>query len=87
ITKPKFHFLVHLPAYIHCFGPVILFLTEHYESFNHIFWLSSIHSNWQSPSHNSCKTFAAQDAVKHVALGGFWYDAEKKTWRSAGHGV
>ncbi|KAI0688052.1 hypothetical protein BC835DRAFT_1419493 [Cytidiella melzeri] len=36
---------------------------------------------------HSCKTFAAQDAVKHVALGGFWYDAEKKTWRSAGHGV
>ncbi|KAI0685317.1 hypothetical protein BC835DRAFT_1310052 [Cytidiella melzeri] len=27
------------------------------------------------------------DAVKHVALGGFWYDAKKKTWRSAGHGA
>ncbi|KAI0704259.1 hypothetical protein BC835DRAFT_1237763, partial [Cytidiella melzeri] len=28
ITKPKFQFLVHLPAYIHCFGPAILFSTE-----------------------------------------------------------
>ncbi|KAG1811323.1 hypothetical protein EV424DRAFT_1473730 [Suillus variegatus] len=28
ISKPKFHFLVHLPAYIRCFGPAIIFLTE-----------------------------------------------------------
>ncbi|KAI0691949.1 hypothetical protein BC835DRAFT_1278564, partial [Cytidiella melzeri] len=72
ITKPKFHFLVHLLAYIRHFGPAILFSTEHYESFNHVFWLSCIHSNHQSPSYNSSKTFAAQDAVKHVVLGGFW---------------
>ncbi|KAI0685316.1 hypothetical protein BC835DRAFT_1408857 [Cytidiella melzeri] len=45
ITKPKFHFLVHLPAYNRRFGPAILFLTEHYESFNHVFRLSCIHSN------------------------------------------
>ncbi|KAI0691757.1 hypothetical protein BC835DRAFT_1307426 [Cytidiella melzeri] len=47
--------------------------------FNHVFRLSCIHSNRQSPSHNYCKTFAAQYAVKHVALDGSWYDAEKKT--------
>ncbi|KAG1813146.1 uncharacterized protein BJ212DRAFT_1275574, partial [Suillus subaureus] len=28
ILKLKFHFLVHLPAYIHRFGPAILFSTE-----------------------------------------------------------
>ncbi|KAI0682324.1 hypothetical protein BC835DRAFT_1277410, partial [Cytidiella melzeri] len=77
ITKPRFHFLVHLLAYIHHFGPAILFSTEHYESFNHVFWLSCIHSNHHVPSYNSSKTFAAQDTVKHVVLGGFWYDAEK----------
>ena len=45
VTKAKFHFLVHLPDYIRQFGPAILFSTEHYESFNHVFQLSSIHSN------------------------------------------
>jgi len=45
VTKAKFHFLVHLPDYIRRFGPAILFSTEHYESFNHVFQLSSIHSN------------------------------------------
>ncbi|KAG1887728.1 hypothetical protein F4604DRAFT_1527648, partial [Suillus subluteus] len=28
ISKPKFHFLIHLPAYIHQFGPAIIFSTE-----------------------------------------------------------
>ncbi|KAG1779724.1 hypothetical protein EV702DRAFT_965571 [Suillus placidus] len=45
ISKPKFHFLVHLPAYIRCFGPAILFSTERYESFNHVFRLTCMHSN------------------------------------------
>lgn len=40
VTKVKFHFLVHLPAYIRRFGPAILFSTERYKSFNHVFWLS-----------------------------------------------
>ncbi|KAI6021344.1 hypothetical protein BKA83DRAFT_33078, partial [Pisolithus microcarpus] len=39
IMKPKFHFLVHLPAYIHHFRPVIIFSTEQYKSFNHVFQL------------------------------------------------
>ncbi|KAG2354910.1 hypothetical protein BDR07DRAFT_1265017, partial [Suillus spraguei] len=50
ISKLKFHFLVHLPAYIHRFGPAIIFSTERYESFNHVFWLSCIHSNRRMPS-------------------------------------
>ncbi|KAF8268660.1 hypothetical protein EI94DRAFT_1531919, partial [Lactarius quietus] len=28
VTKPKFHFLVHLLAFICCFGPAIVFSTE-----------------------------------------------------------
>ncbi|KAG2085880.1 uncharacterized protein F5147DRAFT_561703, partial [Suillus discolor] len=28
ISKPKFHFLIHLPAYIRRFGPAIVFSTE-----------------------------------------------------------
>ncbi|KAI6151661.1 hypothetical protein BKA82DRAFT_3972247, partial [Pisolithus tinctorius] len=37
ISKPKFHFLFHLPMYIHRFGPALLFSTECYESYNHMF--------------------------------------------------
>ncbi|KAG2367082.1 hypothetical protein BDR07DRAFT_1448996 [Suillus spraguei] len=42
MSKPKLNFLVHLPAYIQWFGPAIIFLTEQYESFNHVFRLSCI---------------------------------------------
>ncbi|KAG1726440.1 uncharacterized protein EDB91DRAFT_1254343 [Suillus paluster] len=42
ISKPKFHFLVHLLAFICRFGPAIIFSTKRYESFNHIFRLSYI---------------------------------------------
>ncbi|KAG2352379.1 hypothetical protein BDR07DRAFT_1455062 [Suillus spraguei] len=45
ISKAKFHFLLHIPMYIHRFGPAILFSTEHFESFNHVFCLTCIHSN------------------------------------------
>ncbi|KAF8694557.1 hypothetical protein RHS03_08166, partial [Rhizoctonia solani] len=38
ILKPKFHFLVHLPAYIRRFGPALLFSTERFESFNGGHW-------------------------------------------------
>ncbi|KIK76178.1 hypothetical protein PAXRUDRAFT_170674, partial [Paxillus rubicundulus Ve08.2h10] len=50
ISKPKFHFLVHLPLYIQPFGPALLFSTEHYESFNHVFRLLCIHSSQQGLS-------------------------------------
>ncbi|KAI0345233.1 hypothetical protein BDW22DRAFT_1470253, partial [Trametopsis cervina] len=84
IAKPKFHFLLHLPMYIRRFGPAIIFSTERYESFNHVFRLSSILSNRQAPSRDSCNTFAAQDISKHVALGGYWFDNDQKQWRHAG---
>ncbi len=78
ISKPKFHFLVHLPAYIARFGPAILFSTERYESFNHIFRLSSVYSNRQAPSRDSCTSFAINDVIKHIITGGYWYDVPGK---------
>ncbi|KAH9894129.1 hypothetical protein C8Q73DRAFT_826736 [Cubamyces lactineus] len=87
ITKPKFHFLVHLPAYIRRFGPAILFSTERYESFNHIFRQSSIYSNRQAPSRDSCRAFAMNDIMKHVVSGGYWKDPKSKRWVRAGHEV
>ncbi|KAG1872268.1 hypothetical protein F4604DRAFT_1881049 [Suillus subluteus] len=84
ISKPKFHFLVHLPAYIRCFGPAIVFSTERYESFNHVFRLSCIHSNRQAPSRDTCRIFSHQDTVKYIATGGYWYDPTVKKWVCAG---
>ncbi|KAI0755371.1 hypothetical protein C8Q80DRAFT_1266837 [Daedaleopsis nitida] len=43
--KNKLHVLLHLPTHIELFGPALVFSTERYESFNHIFRLCSIHSN------------------------------------------
>ncbi|KAG1786006.1 uncharacterized protein HD556DRAFT_1207162, partial [Suillus plorans] len=87
ISKPKFHFLVHLPAYIQCFGPAILFSTERYELFNHVFQLACIHSNRQGPSQDTCKVFARQDIIKHIVTGGYWFDSVRKKWIQAGDAV
>ncbi|KAF9237455.1 hypothetical protein BU15DRAFT_48704 [Melanogaster broomeanus] len=69
LTKAKFHFLLHLPMFIRRFGPAILFSTERFESFNHVFCLASIYSNRQAPSRDTCQVFAEQDAVKHIVTG------------------
>ncbi|TFK79574.1 hypothetical protein K466DRAFT_473373, partial [Polyporus arcularius HHB13444] len=84
VLKPKFHFLVHLPAFIRRFGPAILYSTERYESFNHVFRLSQIYSNRQAPSRDSCQAFAANDIAKHIISGGYWYDGDCKKWVRAG---
>ncbi|KAL4075014.1 hypothetical protein V8B97DRAFT_2022606 [Scleroderma yunnanense] len=39
--KAKFHFLLHLPMFSRQFFPAILFSTERYGSFNHVFLLAS----------------------------------------------
>ncbi|KAI0829952.1 hypothetical protein BC628DRAFT_1314715 [Trametes gibbosa] len=85
--KNKFHILAHLPDHIERFGPALLFSTERYESFNHIFRLCSIHSNRQAPSRDIAKTFANQDRCHHVASGGFWQDKATGSWVCAGSGV
>ncbi|KAI6017560.1 hypothetical protein BKA83DRAFT_4015195, partial [Pisolithus microcarpus] len=84
ISKPKFHFLVHLPTYIRRFGPALLFSTERYESFNHVFRLTCIHSSQQGPSQDSCRKFAWLDFVKHILTGGFWYELRVQKWVHAG---
>ena len=84
ISKPKFHFLVHLPAFIHRFGPPIIFSTERYESFNHVFRLSCIFSNRRAPSCDSCNAFSAQDCIKHITTGGWWFDTTTGSWAHAG---
>jgi hypothetical protein len=87
ITKPKFHFLVHLPMFIRRFGPALLYSTERYESFNHVFRLCSIYSNKQAPSRDICTMFASMDAIKHIVSGGYWYDKTKCKWMCAGSAI
>ncbi|KAG1824214.1 hypothetical protein EV424DRAFT_1320857, partial [Suillus variegatus] len=84
ISKPKFHFLVHLPAYIRRFGPAIIFSTERYESFNHVFRLTCIYNNRQAPSRDTCMTFVRNDTAKHIATGGYWYDTHTERWVHGG---
>jgi len=84
ISKPKFHFLVHLPAFIRRFGPAIIFSTERYESFNHVFRLTCIFSNRQAPSRDTCTIFVRNDTIKHIATGGYWYDAHVERWVQGG---
>ncbi|KAG1769945.1 hypothetical protein EV702DRAFT_928114, partial [Suillus placidus] len=84
ISKPKFHFLVHLPAYIQHFGPAIVFSTERYESFNHVFRLTCIYSNQRAPSRDTCTTFTRNNTVKHIATGGYWYDTNVGGWVQGG---
>ncbi|KAK1230280.1 hypothetical protein PQX77_006638, partial [Marasmius sp. AFHP31] len=87
ISKPKFHFLVHLPAYIRRFGPALISSTERYESFNHVFRLTCIYSNQQAPSRDSCKAFASQDITKHIVTGGSWIDHTTGKWAHAGQKI
>ncbi|KAF8871236.1 hypothetical protein BD779DRAFT_1478341 [Infundibulicybe gibba] len=87
LSKPKFHFLIHIPAYIRRFGPAILFSTERYESFNHVFRLTCIFSNRQAPSRDTCRTFSNQDRIKHIVFGGYWFNSSLRRWVRAGGDV
>ncbi|KAF9522532.1 hypothetical protein CPB83DRAFT_917285 [Crepidotus variabilis] len=64
ISKPKFHFLVHLPFFIRRFGPALLCSTERYEAYNAVFRASSIFSNCLCPSRDIAWSFAGMDRVK-----------------------
>lgn len=87
LTKPKFHFLVHLPFYIRRFGPAILFSTERYESYNAVFRAASIYSNRLAPSRDIAWTFAGIDRVKHIVTGGWWKDLRTDKWTHASKNV
>ncbi|KAL6300161.1 hypothetical protein BKA93DRAFT_819596 [Sparassis latifolia] len=57
----------------------VLFSTERYESFNHVFRLASIY--------NTCNAFTSQDIMKHLATGGFWFDNSQRKWVCAGRQI
>ncbi|KAJ4467657.1 hypothetical protein C8J55DRAFT_394516, partial [Lentinula edodes] len=72
-NKPKFHVLLHLPAYIRRFGPAMLFATESFESFNAVIRARSVHSNRQAPSKDIAHAMARGNRVRHLLNGGlFW---------------
>ncbi|KAJ7256585.1 hypothetical protein C8J57DRAFT_1649924 [Mycena rebaudengoi] len=80
ISKPKFHFLLHLPFFIRRFGPAVLFSTERYEAYNAVFRACSIYSNRLTPSRDIAWSFASIDRVKHIVTGGWWRDSQTKNW-------
>ena len=69
-NKPKFHFIIHLPAHIRRFGPAILFATETFESYNAIIRGKSVHSNHLAPSRDIALAFANYSRVRHLLSGG-----------------
>jgi hypothetical protein len=77
-NKPKFHYLLHLPAHIRRFGPALLFATESFESFNAVIRAKSVHSNRLAPSRDIATAFAHNNRVRHLLSGGqhFFRDSE-----------
>ncbi|KIK81803.1 hypothetical protein PAXRUDRAFT_47509, partial [Paxillus rubicundulus Ve08.2h10] len=69
------------------FSPAILFSTEHFESFNHIFRLAAIYSNRQAPSRDTCQVFSEQDTIKHIVSSGFWLDLKTRAPWKAGKSI
>ncbi|KIJ48333.1 hypothetical protein M422DRAFT_106965, partial [Sphaerobolus stellatus SS14] len=69
-NKPKFHILFHLPEHIRCFGPVILFATEAFETFNAVIRESSIRSSRQAPSRDIGRGLAHANRICHLLSGG-----------------
>ncbi|KIY43178.1 hypothetical protein FISHEDRAFT_22939, partial [Fistulina hepatica ATCC 64428] len=64
--KPKFHIITHLPDHVLRFGPLMLFATEAFESFNAVIHGKSVHSNQQAPSHDIAHVFAQCNCVRHI---------------------
>ncbi|KAJ7110945.1 hypothetical protein C8R44DRAFT_742719 [Mycena epipterygia] len=70
-NKPKFHLFVHLVPHIRRFGPLILYATETFESFNLVIRLRSVHSTKHAPSLDIGASFAHLHAIRHLVSGGF----------------
>ncbi|KAF8672560.1 hypothetical protein RHS04_07768 [Rhizoctonia solani] len=66
ILKPKFHFLVHLPAYIQRFGPALLFSTKRFELFNGGHWKEGQQWVHASPA---VRTYPAKNSIFSKLLG------------------
>ncbi|KAF7341642.1 hypothetical protein MSAN_02061900 [Mycena sanguinolenta] len=70
-NKPKFHLFVHLVYHIPRFGPLILYATESFESYNLVIRLRSIHSTKHAPSLDIGTAFSHLHAIRHLISGGF----------------
>ncbi|KAF7364704.1 hypothetical protein MVEN_00340200 [Mycena venus] len=70
-NKPKFHLFVHIPGHIRRFGPLILYATESFESFNLVIRLRSIHSTKHAPSLDIGSAFSHLHAIRHLVSGGY----------------
>ncbi|KAF7776568.1 hypothetical protein Agabi119p4_4961 [Agaricus bisporus var. burnettii] len=68
------------------FGPAILYATEIFESYNHVFRLSSIYLNHQAPSLDIATGIAGTERLKHVISGGWWLN-DAQEWVQAGTGI
>ncbi|KAJ7038972.1 hypothetical protein C8F04DRAFT_1321658 [Mycena alexandri] len=89
-NKPKFHLFVHLVAHIRRFGPLILYATESFESFNLVIRLRSIHSTKHAPSLDIATSFSHLHAIRHLVSGGYVLvdeDGNETAPRQAGHEV
>ncbi|KAJ6625266.1 hypothetical protein B0H10DRAFT_2161888 [Mycena sp. CBHHK59/15] len=83
ISKPKFHFLLHLPFFIRHFGPAVLVSTKRYEAYNAVFRTCSIYCNRLTPSRDIAWSFAGIDRAKHIVTGGWWKDSRSQKWTCA----
>ncbi|KAJ7814354.1 hypothetical protein B0H14DRAFT_3747837 [Mycena olivaceomarginata] len=72
LTSQNSTFFLHLPAHIRRFGPVILFATEAFESFNAIIRAKSVHSNRHAPSRDIAHAFAQGNRIRHLLRGGLF---------------
>jgi hypothetical protein len=80
-NKPKFHFILHLPAHIQRFGPAVLFATETFESYNAIIRGKSVHSNHLAPSRDIALAFAHYSRARHLLSGGRHFVRESEQSR------
>ncbi|KAF8486509.1 hypothetical protein JB92DRAFT_3085578 [Gautieria morchelliformis] len=69
-NKPKFHILLHLTEDIWRFGPLFLFATEGFESFNAVIQAQSVHSNRHAPLRDITLGFSQGNRIRHLVSGG-----------------
>ncbi|KAF8595090.1 hypothetical protein BDV93DRAFT_457655 [Ceratobasidium sp. AG-I] len=83
-VKTKLHILTHAPFHVRRFGPLLGPDSERFESFNSVFRTCSVLSNREAPSLDIAKAMAGMDIIRHIALGGKWFDEKRKIFVSPG---
>ncbi|KAJ7340738.1 hypothetical protein DFH08DRAFT_811931 [Mycena albidolilacea] len=89
-NKPKFHLFVHIPEHVRRFGPLILYATKSFESYNLVIRLRSIHSTKHAPSLDIGTVFSHLHAIRHLVSGGYVHrdtDGNRISPRQAGREV